>query len=252
MRWLVPTVALAVASVTLPAAPAVQCPGDLNGDGVVTINEIVKVVNAALDGCTADPCPGDLNGDHVVMVDEIITAIIAALHGCTSTPTPTPTVGHCPYTFTDDTLSLGASCAYSGAFSSNPTCSTDLSALVLSDPTEGNLVAVSVGSSPIITFGGVASSTTDATIVAYFIGDDLTPQPLTGIMQLTNDGNTLIIDPDTVPDFNIGGIDCSFDRYVGTFTHVASDQARRRAPRGAAYFNALRATLAARVSSPTP
>jgi hypothetical protein len=249
---------LAIAIATLPAAaPAVPCPGDLNGDGIVTINEIIEAVNAALNSCAADPCPGDLNGDQVVSIDEIIRTVIAALQGCdsatpTSTPsntmattpsvTPTPTVGRCPNTFLDDTLALGMSCGYSGAFSTNPTCSTDLSALVLSDPTSGNLVAVSIGSDPIITFGGVASSSTQAAIVAYFVGSDLTPQPLSGVMQLNDDGGTLVIDPDTVPSFQIGEVDCSFDRYVGTFTGVVTDQARRLTS-GRGQIDALRAVL---------
>ncbi len=249
---------LAIAVTTLPAgARAAPCPGDLNGDGTVTINEIMQAVNAALTSCGADPCPGDLNGDHVVTIDEIIKAVNAALQGCNGTPaptrtpsntttktpsaiptptgtatsTPTPTVGHCPYTFLDDTLALGIACGYSGAFSANPTCSTDLSALVLSDPTTGNLVAASIGSDPIITFGGVASSPTQAALVAYFVGSDPTPQPLSGVLQLSDDGGTLVIDPDTVPSFMIGGIDCSFDRYAGTFTRLVSDQARRLKPR---------------------
>jgi len=257
--------AAAVASLSATVV-ALPCPGDLNGDGTVTIDECIKVVNAALNTCVADPCPGDVNGDHVVTIDEIVQAIIAALQGCDSTPTrtttrtptptqtasqtptdtatttPTTTLGRCPYTFLDDTLGLGMSCGYSGAFSSNPTCSTDLSALVLSDPTSGNLVAASIGSDPIITFGAVASSATQAAIVAYFVGNDLTPQPLSGVMQLEDDGGTLVIDPDTVPSFQIGGIDCSFDRYVGRFTEVVSDQARRLTW-GRGQMDALRAVV---------
>jgi hypothetical protein len=260
--------AIAVATLSATVA-ALQCPGDLNGDGTVTIDEIVRAVNAALNSCTADPCPGDLNGDHVVTIDEIVTAIGAALQGCDSSPTltstpttietpsltstptgtatitSTPTLGHCPYTFLDDTLALGMSCGYLGAFSSNPACSSDLSALVLSDPTSGNLVAASIGSDPIITFGAVATSATQADIVAYFIGNDLTAQPLTGVMQLDDDGGTLVIDPDTVPSFQIGGLDCSFDRYVGTFTGVVSDQARRLT-RERGQIDALRAVIGGR------
>jgi hypothetical protein len=234
-----------------PVAGAAACPGDLNGDGTVTINEIITAVNAALNGCAADPCPGDLNGDQVVTVDEIIKAVNAALQGCEPTPTPSPTptprIDSCPYTFADDTLTLGASCGYSGPFSMNPTCSTSLSALLLGD---GNLVAISVGSDPIITFGGIPTSPTAAMIVAYFVGDDLTPQPLSGVIQLADDGKTLVIDPDTVPAFNIGGIDCSFDRYAGTFTQVVTGSARR-ATRRQARFDVLRALSAQRAAAPT-
>ncbi len=238
MRWLFRFVALAVASALLPqAARSLPCPGDLDGDDSVSINEIITAVNSLLNGCAAGVCPGDLNGDDVVTVDEIIKAVDAALLGCAALPTPTPTVEHCPYTFVDDTLSQGASCGYAGPFSSNATCPTDLSALALGD---GNLLAISIGSDPLITFGGVATSPTSATIIAYFLGDDLTPRPLSGVMQLSDDGATLVIDPDTVPDFNIGGVECSFDRYTGTFTQLVSDQARRATIRAALRLPASR------------
>jgi hypothetical protein len=242
MRWLLFAISLAVVSPVHPSAARGECPGDLNGNGVVTVNEVVASVDALLNGCLADPCPGDLNGDHRVTVDEVVTAVSALLGGCdlvpTVTPTATPTVGatptvspspaSCPYTFRDDTLSLGISCGFSGPFSSNASCSTELSALVLSD---GQLVAASVGSDPIITFGGVASSATDAALLAYFIGTDLTPQPVSGTLRLTNDGRTLVITPAAVPTFNIGGPGCTFNRYTGTFTGTFRDptqSARRR------------------------
>ena len=237
MYWLVVAIALAVSSTSGAAVASGQCPGDLNGDGSVTVNEIVTAVNALLNGCAAGPCPGDLNGDNMVTVDEVVKAVSAALGGCdpvptttptatptaTAAPTASPTLGTCPYTFQDDTLALGISCAYSGPFSNNTACSTDLSALVLSD---GHLVVVSVGSDPIISFGGVVSSTTDVTLLAYFVGTDLTPQPLSGTMQLVDDGRTLVIDPATVPAFNIGGDGCTFDRYTGTFAGTVTGQAQ--------------------------
>ncbi len=237
MQWLLAVVALAVSLLVHPAATAAQCPGDLNGDGTVTVNEIITAVSALLNGCTVDACPGDLNADGTVTVDEIVKAVTAALDGCdgtpsstatataTAPPTPTPTapVESCPYTFQDDTLSLGVSCGYTGPFSDNATCSQDLSALLLSD---GHLVAISVGSDPLITFGGVASSATEATLLAYFVGSDLTPQPLSGTIQLTDAGKTLVIAPSTVPTFNIGADGCTFDRYTGMFAGTFSGQAQ--------------------------
>jgi hypothetical protein len=207
-----------------PPAHGAGCPGDLDGDGQVTITEIITMVSAAISGCTAG-CPGDLDGDGMVTVDEIIKAVNAALVGCPMGPTPTPTpVEQCPYTFQDDTLSLGVSCAYAGPFSENLTCADNLSALLLGD---GSLVAVTIGSDPLITLGGVATSPTTAALVAYFVGDDLTPQPLSGVMELADGGDVLILDPDTVPDFNLGGTQCSFDRYRGTFTGLVTDRAAR-------------------------
>lgn len=78
-------------------ALAQACPGDLDGDGQVTISELVRAVNAALAGCGAgQPCPGDLNGDGQVTIDELVRGVNAALLGCegapiTAAPTATPT-----------------------------------------------------------------------------------------------------------------------------------------------------------------
>jgi hypothetical protein len=61
--------------------------GDCNGDGVVTVEELVAMVNDALSeprsvGCAA----GDTNQDGRISVDELVTAIRAALLGDPSPP----------------------------------------------------------------------------------------------------------------------------------------------------------------------
>jgi hypothetical protein len=70
---------LAAFLLALSAGPLrAQCPGDLDGDGTVTIEEIVAIVNAALYGCPvpgATPsCPGDLNGDGIVNMRDVAIA----------------------------------------------------------------------------------------------------------------------------------------------------------------------------------
>jgi subtilase family serine protease len=65
------------------AFAAAACPGDCNGDGVVTIDEIVTGVNIALGATPLSQCPGlDANGDGVVTVDELLEAVSRALNGC--------------------------------------------------------------------------------------------------------------------------------------------------------------------------
>ncbi len=59
------------------------CVGDCNGDGQVTVDEILTMVNIALGngdvmGCSA----GDANSDGQITVDEILTAVNNALNGC--------------------------------------------------------------------------------------------------------------------------------------------------------------------------
>lgn len=73
------------------------CVGDCNRDGQVTIDEILTVVNLALNGGTDGCTAGDANSDGLITIDEILTAVNNALQGCplpSATPTtvpPTPT-----------------------------------------------------------------------------------------------------------------------------------------------------------------
>lgn len=49
---------------------------------MVTVDEILKMVNIAL-GAPVEECPaGDRNGDGDITVDEILTAVANALDGC--------------------------------------------------------------------------------------------------------------------------------------------------------------------------
>lgn len=65
------------------AAPPAGCVGDCSGDLVVTVDEILTMVNVALGGAPVSACvAGDANGDQLITVDEILTAVNNALNGC--------------------------------------------------------------------------------------------------------------------------------------------------------------------------
>lgn len=65
-----------------PTATPVPCIGDCDGDGSVTVDEILKMVNIAL-GSPVEECPaGDRDGDGAITVDEILAAVANALRGC--------------------------------------------------------------------------------------------------------------------------------------------------------------------------
>jgi hypothetical protein len=67
-----------------------SCPCDCDGNGAVTVSELITGVNIALDIQTLGVCPVfDQSGEGEVTIDEIIQGVDAALHGC---PTATPTV----------------------------------------------------------------------------------------------------------------------------------------------------------------
>ncbi len=59
-----------------------NCTGDCNDDNQVTVDEIVTMVNLALNGGTAGCAAGDANRDGQITVDEIVTAVNYALNGC--------------------------------------------------------------------------------------------------------------------------------------------------------------------------
>lgn len=64
-----------------PAAAA--CVGDCNGDGQVTVDELIVGVNIALGEASVEQCAAfDANGDGQVTVDEIVGAVSVALDGC--------------------------------------------------------------------------------------------------------------------------------------------------------------------------
>jgi hypothetical protein len=94
---------LAVSMAVLGAHGAVgqSCPGDLNGDGHVTVDEIIQMVTSALDGCPQpDNCPGDLDGNGTVTVDEILAAVLSALDNCMDASGLSGLIG--TWTFTSD------------------------------------------------------------------------------------------------------------------------------------------------------
>ena len=96
-------------------APAQSCPGDCDGSGDVTINELIVMVNIALGSAPVADCPaGDVDGNEAIAINEIIAAVNAALDGCTGVaPTPTPMstmhtvmVGADGFTFSPSSLTI--------------------------------------------------------------------------------------------------------------------------------------------------
>ncbi|MHC4101845.1 MAG: carboxypeptidase regulatory-like domain-containing protein, partial [Planctomycetota bacterium] len=59
---------LLAATVSFTAASAVDCPGDINGDGVVDVNDFLQLLGEW--GCT--DCASDINGDGIVDVSDFL------------------------------------------------------------------------------------------------------------------------------------------------------------------------------------
>jgi len=80
-------IAFVVAAATNAAAIANVCPGDCDGDGEVTVDEILRQVSIALGESPASLCfAGDMSCDSDLTVDEILTAVGGALAGCDERP----------------------------------------------------------------------------------------------------------------------------------------------------------------------
>ena len=78
---------MVVAAVVFSASAALACPGDCDGDGRVTIAELIRGVNIALGNAPLSNCPAfDLNANGAVAVNELIAAVNASLTGCPIAP----------------------------------------------------------------------------------------------------------------------------------------------------------------------
>jgi len=85
--------AAAVLAVGVARVAAAQpaCVGDCAGDGEVTVEEIITMVNIANGSQVLEVCPNaDGNGDGQVAIDDIIQAVNNANNGC-----PPPTTQQC-------------------------------------------------------------------------------------------------------------------------------------------------------------
>jgi len=80
-----------------PAASTALCVGDCNADDVVTISELLTIVNVALGNEVITSCAaGDAGSDGLVEISDVISAVNLALTGCpaaepTQNGSPVPT-----------------------------------------------------------------------------------------------------------------------------------------------------------------
>jgi hypothetical protein len=72
----------------LSTNPVRACPGDCDGDGSVTVAELVAAVAMAIRSAPLDCSDLDLDGDGIAGIAELVAAVRSAVFGC---PTATPT-----------------------------------------------------------------------------------------------------------------------------------------------------------------
>jgi hypothetical protein len=189
----------------LGGSAAAQCCGDCGGDGAVTINDLITAVNNALNGC----------GGATPTAPATATPTPTATQGRTSTPTKKPTktptpVPSCPFTFSDGGASL---CRFRGPF--NQGCGNELNSVFSSD---GSTLVVTIDTMldnpPTVAFSAVVDSATSASLTAWSTDNFQSMHPTAGTIQLTGDGQQLVIFPND-PPFMI--LSCNFVQYIGAF-----------------------------------
>jgi hypothetical protein len=88
-------VLLPMARTSLAQPPA--CVGDCDESGMVTIDDILILVNIALGTANVDDCQsGDADGSGDITIEEILQGVNNAQIGCPATPTPTVTASATP------------------------------------------------------------------------------------------------------------------------------------------------------------
>src|ERR1043166_8480247 len=66
----------ALIDMTNALAAEAECVGDCNADHTVTVDEVITMVDAALDSRKLSKCPsGVVNGDGEITINELITAV---------------------------------------------------------------------------------------------------------------------------------------------------------------------------------
>ncbi len=85
-RWITVLTLLTGLIAGVRSTLAQQCPGDLNGDNMVTVDEIIAAVNAALSGCAPSTATPTATGSFTPPVPPSPTRTPTV----TRTPTPTP------------------------------------------------------------------------------------------------------------------------------------------------------------------
>lgn len=203
MRTLLVTVALVWA---MAGAAAAQCCGDCAGDGSVTIDDLIRAVNNALNGCATGPTP-------TVGTPATPTRTPTPTRKPTNTRKPTATAtptGVCRSTFQTNGTNL---CLFNGTY--NRGCGSALNSTISSN---GNVLVVTIATNlidpPTVSFAANVIDATHAALTAWSSNNFQTSGPVAGSVRLNGGGAQLEVFPNTSP-FMIQG--CAFVQYLGDY-----------------------------------
>ena len=88
---------LVLVTVAREATGQAVCVGDCDSSGMVTVDDVVTMVNVALGTTAISKCEaGDPDHTGTILINTIVAGVNNALHGCSAAPTrtPTPTTGN--------------------------------------------------------------------------------------------------------------------------------------------------------------
>jgi hypothetical protein len=86
-RGLWVSAALLALALHVPSAGAQTCAGDCNTNNEVTVNEVVILVNIDLGSAQLTSCPsGDIDGNTMITIDEVVSSVKNLLEGCPTGP----------------------------------------------------------------------------------------------------------------------------------------------------------------------
>lgn len=97
-KRLAATALICISSALHPTTTTAQpCPGDCSEDGFVTVDEILVGIAIGLGTAVVSDCTSlDVDGNGFITVEEIVRSVLRALEGCPVDPTPTPTATPSP------------------------------------------------------------------------------------------------------------------------------------------------------------
>lgn len=195
----------AVAGEVVGESPS--CAGDCNGNGRVSVEELIRGVAIALGRGEASSCVNvDGNRDGSVSIGELIAAVSSALDGC-----------RCPFDFLDDRAGQDQACVFSGRWNSECGGSDLPATFTVLDGLVG--VAIVTGSgSPTLNFFAEASTDREAELVGFTFGDDA--EQITGALRLSEDGRALTVAPSV--DIGVAIDECAFETYEGEIAQIVS------------------------------